>query len=272
MENVGIYTCANDAMLPFLRVWLAAMKRHEPAKAIAIIPFDDQSEATEAFAREHAIPVLPEAAKQWRAIGRALYGNKMYRKGTPAAHYFSKLASFSGPFDEFIFMDANAILCTPFLDIFDRFQRSGLDIAFRFRASPGRNIATLKECGRLNKLNPNIQNGFNANFFISKRGVILPNDASNIDDAEGAFGKAPEQSLLTRILAEKGLAVDTIHQVMRYPIGASCRELLLTQGENVVFPSRAPVMFVKWNGAKIDESMPNYEIFQHIVKYLPKFD
>ena len=268
MHNVGICTCANDQMLPFLRIWFAAARLYAPGIPIGIIPFDDRSHAVEAFAREHGVEFLGGQAASWRSIGSRIYGAKKYRRDTPSASYFSKLAAFNAPFKTFMFLDVNAIFCAPISDIFPRFMRSDLDIIFRFRASEGRNYATLQECRRLNKLNPGIQNGFNANFFVSRHGTVMLEDAEGINDAGGTFGKAPEQSFLTRIIAEKGLAVDTVHRIMRYPIGASCHNVFVVQGETVVLPSRAPVMFIKWNGPRISPTMANFSILEHLANSL----
>ncbi len=251
-------------MMEFLRLWVKAVRYHSPSIPIAVIPFGDKTSTVEAFCSQEGLAFPKEKHADWLAVGERLYGAEDYRPGTPARFYFSKLLMFNGPFEVFVFLDANAILCAPIDDLEGRFRASGYDAVFRFRARPFRNIATQEDRDWLNRLNPEVGDGFNANFVVSRKGLFSPDDPSlRLDGgwARNKLGRAPEQSFLTRAIALRKLKVGTVHPIMRDPIGVSARNTVEHRDNELWTDKGVRIMFVKWNGVNMSDEQPNADLF-----------
>jgi hypothetical protein len=267
----GIYTVANDRMAQFLETFLVSVRRAMPTIPVCIIPFDDSLERTKELAKLHNATLM-EPSAVWDEIGLNIYGQQEYRPGIPAYRYFRKFNSFDGPFDKFCFMDANSILLQPLGDSFAGYLDS-YDFIFAKHSGPNRTIKSEAAQQVLQLLSPKLRSGFNAGFFLSRKGVIDPGNARVLGSnprLRRFFGKAPEQAFLAWYIAVCGVRhammgeIDTTAQTGFWGTRFSVEKrddgcYYFTEGPSV----GRRVYFLKWTGqdASAVQDAKNAELF-----------
>jgi hypothetical protein len=256
----GIYTCCNSRMLPFFQSWRGAVERFNPGIPVGIIPFDEDSQDLRRIALDAGYHWVDGPARAWRELGRSVYGTSEYRHGSPRAYYFSKLAAFSGPFDRFVFADANSLVLWNVAREFGQMELDGC--YFWYRANPNRNYRSPAALGTYRMLDSGFEHGFNASFFVAARNyVTLEMAESALCRAEyhdRLFGPAPEQSMLSWIKVTHGLKYARIWEINKHLRAGSRRADVRWCEGRVVNAAGRRVHFMKWSGQRFDESLPNF--------------
>lgn len=256
-------------MIPFLRVWLGALRANSPGLPLCVLPFGEEISEVPEFCRNMGVQYHDETTADWVELGRRLYKEENYRGDTPRAWYLSKMAPFTGPFDTFLFVDANVIILEDISFLEEKFESSDYDILFRFRAGEFRNIKNEQLRDEWNKITPNLKNGYNANFFISRRNCMSLEKCREFIEADpdlrNKFGTAGVQGIMTYFIVMERLKADTVLKIWKKSQGASCRnDFTISPEGEILKPDSPPVMFIKWNGTGIGPDMPNFEVFSRL--------
>jgi hypothetical protein len=265
VADFGIITAANDRMLPFLEAWFGAVRTFNPDVPLAVLPFDDESEAVRQTAERGGMLFCDDVTARWRALGRAVYPDAEYRPGTPSANYLSKMAAFDGPFARFLFLDCNSMI---FFDATTLPEKTYSDVIyFLYSAKMGSNYAREAVASYYRRFDPEFRYGFNANFFLSSRHRIsLDTALAAVEDPARElarlFGPAPEQSFVSWYCARFGVPCVFARDV-RLGVRGWARAELGGLPEAPVNPGGQRVHHVKWNGPRFAPDLKNYWLLAH---------
>jgi hypothetical protein len=256
----GIYTCCNSRMLPFFLSWRRAVELFNPGIPVGVIPFDDESHELRRITLDSGYHWIDGPAKMWRELGTSVYGASQYRAGVPRANYFSKLAAFNGPFDDFVFADANSLLlCNAAAE----FWQEELDACyFWFGSNPTKNYGSAAARAIYRKHDRTFGHGFNACFFAARRGYLTFEMANaslaHSEYHDGLLGPAPEQSMMSWIKVTHGLKFRRVRDLRPNLTAARGTADVRWYRGGVVNSAGHPVHFMKWNGQRFDEGTPNF--------------
>lgn len=186
MNSLGIYTLANDMVYDQLIALLNSIKVNvDPDIPVCIIPFDNRLELVkrEVAARSNVtlfddlssiarwedfshkfVAAHPEAKRTMRKHSR-WYQGKLHRK----------FSAFDGPFDKFVFFDADSLAMKPVTDVFTRLDSN--DFVFddwehkKSKTQAALNIELIEETTSLTE--SDIRSKLHcSSFFGSKRGIF----------------------------------------------------------------------------------------------------
>lgn len=212
----GICTLANDQVYDQLIALLNSIEAiYGQSMAVCVYPYDDRTTqiAAEISRRPHVQlysdrtsiqewddfvrrvwDTHPTAQARWLEIS----GDKYFRVGT-----HRRYCAFDGPFDRFVYMDADTLLMSPLDQIFARldqydcvvydFQYKDLSHVYDLSSEKLTEIFTLKE------LEAKI---FCSGFYASKKGIFNPQNQEVIleklrqGEAEILYAMAPDQTVL----------------------------------------------------------------------------
>lgn len=220
---------------------------------VRLIPFDDDAPLTLELAGIYGAEVV-EPEPKWDRLGKAIYGNAEYRPGIPAWKYFRKLNVFDGTRRRFLFADSNVVLLNSVEKAFRVLDK--YDIAFGDRSRKGRNFPPWSTFV-LNRLDANLEDGFNASFWVSRADFFNDMDIETLINRPGIramLGQAPEQSfmLLMAVLLRKRLgALGEIDEDIRPTVWGDVsppKEIQHVLEHNVTRNGKIP-LGIKWSGA-----------------------
>jgi len=208
MQERGVYILANDVTCEWLEACLRSLRHYEPALPVLILPFDERVARVEEIARRHGAAVWSDPAlAELDGLGASLTDRYV------EIRYFRKLATFWGPFEHFLYLDADILVLGPHLARWlEVFARSECDLVYYnsdmeqvFRPGPLRE-AMIAAGSR----------GFNAGMFMARRGAftrgrvaramgeataLLPEFSHNVEQAFFNW-LAVEEKLQVRALLE----------------------------------------------------------------------
>jgi|GEM_PF-4084453 len=196
----GIFTCANDNFVESLKGFLISAQKFNPDLPICVIPFDNNHEKIERLCKEFKVHFWDQHVDFFDHIGAKIFGNRNHRPNAKKKNYFRKLASFLGPFEQFIFLDVSIRILSDITKVFSIYEHSEYDILFYSRSLPFRNFHNDALIEVLEVLNSDIRRGFAAGCFVSRAGVVKRSDLETISNPSEKLvpllGGAPEQSFL----------------------------------------------------------------------------
>jgi hypothetical protein len=227
MQN-GIYTLANDKVYDQLVALLNSIEHNLGDFPVCVIAYDDNLEKTQAeIASRPSVMLLndknlfapweqfslqlwqahPTALNYWQAKGiqgvRRIGMNRRYCAFDPAA-----------PFENFIYIDADALILDDVTPVFDRLESCDL-LAYDFQYKDPSHIYNvnspkLLEVFTKERIEAEI---FCAGFYASKRGFFLSDqrdwlvDQLKAGEADILFPSAPNQSVLNYMVMRSELNV-----------------------------------------------------------------
>jgi hypothetical protein len=252
-QPFGVYLLGNDPMSEWLEAVLRSLRRWEPDTPVMLIPFDKRLRRTRKLARamnvdiwdDPSFPVLDD-------VGRRFYPN--YVKAT---HAFRKFAIFWGPFDRFLFLDADMVVLGPYLsDLLRIFDTAAIDLLYWdadlswVYADPELRDRMVREHG---------SRGFNTGTLLSRSGLISLDDvlalAPRALAVRAGLAEAFEQPLINFISDHKKLKVRAmweLSQEFSLTIWRRCQ--IEQRGDSYWQPCedglrRLP--FLHWSGARL---------------------
>jgi hypothetical protein len=204
----GIYTMANDNVSEWLLALLASLKIMNGQLPVCVIPFDSRVDAVRRLCLAFGYPLWEPAELLARCdqIGETVApreGSWTFGHGN-----FRRLAAFGGPFDEFIYLDADTLVLEPLTPVFEACTRSGQDIVFGdtagdFAYNPGARREELRAGGTPE---------WNAGIYYSRAGALRLEEmmaASRVDlvaDRTIIRRDAADQSFLNWFAATRRLS------------------------------------------------------------------
>lgn len=227
----GVYTLANDVVLEWLLAFLNAHRQNAPGLPVCVIPYDDDvEEVRRVIAGRPGVALFDDAGAIARADAYALRAWSLHptamptwetKFGVPGVHRLGmhrKLCAFAGPFERFVFLDADVLVLQPLdvlLEPLDRAdvsvyddQHAGLSHVFDVHHPRLREIfddAALRT------------QVFCAGIFAAHRGLFAPEDLERglallaAGDAPVLYPWAPDQSLLNYLVLRLGRRVHNGH-------------------------------------------------------------
>jgi len=166
-DTRGVYMLGNDHVADYLEALFISLRHHSPNLPARLIPYDEQLTRTRELCARYRIdlhtdPTFPELEQ----IGLNLWASSPY---SSHQRLFRRLCIFWGPFDNFLYLDADICVLAPLEPLFDAFEKSSTSVApfdvdheRVYRAGPLRE-RMIHEHGSL---------GFNSGHFFSRTGVF----------------------------------------------------------------------------------------------------
>lgn len=215
----GIYTVVNDRFSDWLLALFGSLAALNPEIPVWVIPFDGAAERVRRIcaAFGHTVWEPPEILHTCDVLADAVCAGHGrvpgFWRGT-----FRRFAAFGGPFDEFLYLDADTLVIEPLMPLLDVCAGSGSQLVFADRAgncayTAGPRRDELRAAGALE---------WNAGIFYARAGAIsldamlaacradLPADRTLIRP-DGA-----DQSFLNWFIATRGLRSAQLASIGRY--------------------------------------------------------
>jgi len=273
----GVYFLANDRILDMTIAFLNSFRMHNPRIPLCLVPFDDDHRQVAALADRYRFSVFPDRVPLERCdrIGEPFHGRVL-------GHY-RKLAMWSGPFDEFVYIDCDTVVLRSVDFVFELLDR----YAFVTSHSNMRSIRqfvwrdSIFEHGGLD----NLQIAFSAStgFIASRRGLLDP------VDVEAGLGEALElaphmalecceQPLLNYLMVTSGhpytslfvIAVKGRDRTVPLEEFAGHEQIgTIAEGQVIGPPGRPPTLLVHWagewdwTGEGKAEPVPHYDLWSY---------
>jgi hypothetical protein len=214
----GIYTMANDNVSEWLLALLASLKILNGQLPVRVIPFDSRVDIVRRLCLAFGYPLWEPAGLLTRCdqIGETVAPRD--DSWTFGHGNFRRLAAFGGPFDEFIYLDADTLVLEPLTPVFEACARSGRHIVFGdtagdFAYNPG---------ARRDELRADGAPEWNAGIYYSRAGAVGLDEmlaASQLDlvaDRAVIRRDAADQSFLNWFAATRRLRCARLGNISEY--------------------------------------------------------
>jgi len=270
MARWGVYCLANDAVLDWTLAFLESLRAYNPSTGLVVIPFDDRVDRLGALASTYdfALLDLPELFNALDGIGRAIY---------PTAHrgekMFRKFAAFYGPFEHFLFLDADIVVLLALEPLMRRLVEGCADFIF-FDTAPGwvyadpvfRQTMQREHGSRL----------FSNGAFVSRRGFIGVDELSAACDERDRLKQVfpqwvYDQPYMNYVVDMKGAKLAASYDIAPElfpgiwaagPVDVSASQLRRLGASQVTRDGKT-LPFLHWAGFRCDYRMPNLDFFLH---------
>lgn len=161
----GVYILGNDVVLEYAIGLFRSLRHHSPHLPVRLLPYDDRVEKLRPWMERYNIQLHDEPDYTFYDH----LGDQLWDRVHLGHHMFRKFAAFSGPFEDFLYLDIDIAILAPVERLFDTFTRSNAgfmtfdnDLDNVYKRTPWRD--ELEGTGRTR--------GFNAGAFLSRRGYF----------------------------------------------------------------------------------------------------
>jgi hypothetical protein len=225
----GICTLANDRVYDQLVALLNSIEVNAPGVPVCIYPYDDNIERiTGEVALREGVQIYSDqtSIRAWDAFVRAAWDAHPTAKATwqlsGSNHYHRvgthrRFCAFDGPFDQFLYMDADTLLLDSPDKIFSRLDATDF-VVYDFQFKQPQHVYDISS-PLLNQLLPEgyLQTGiFCSGFYGSHQGLFPPEQRDDIltkltsGDAAVLYPMAPDQTLLNYMVMRCGLSFENL--------------------------------------------------------------
>lgn len=224
----GIYTLGNDRVFDQIVALLNSIEvQLGPDFPVRICPYDDNLDRLQAeVARRPQVEIFADRAAidRWDGICRAIWDlhptarDRWAAAGSSGYHRFGthrRLAAFDGPFDRFLYMDADTLLLGPIDRLLAPLDRDADWVVYDFQyKDPSHVYAT--DSPALNRVFPpeRVEREiFCSGLFATRRGLFPPERVESLletlrsGDAEALYPLAPDQTILNYLAMRSGLRI-----------------------------------------------------------------
>lgn len=116
----GAYFLCNDRALGWAQAFLNSFRRFNPTLPLTLIPFDDRVDRVVELGQKYQFGVLgKEWLTSWDQLGANLTERYAQRQ------MFRKLACFQGPYDHWLYFDADCVILDDLTALFDAMEDLG---------------------------------------------------------------------------------------------------------------------------------------------------
>ncbi|HIK08507.1 MAG TPA: sugar transferase [Trichormus sp. M33_DOE_039] len=268
----GICTLANDRVYDQLIALLNSIEAiYEQPMPVCVYPYDDNTTQIAAeIARRPHVQLYDDqnSMQQWDDFVRRVWdthptaqahwlkisGDKYYRVGT-----HRRFCAFDGPFDRFVYMDADTLLMSPLDQIFDRlddhdwvvydFQYRDLSHVYDVSASKLTEIFTPEE------LQAKV---FCSGFYASKKGVFNRQNQEIIleklrqGESEILYAMAPDQTVLNYMVMRSEIShCNLSHELADHEKTGCCvTSTHFTTQDNILYDQGKRLTYLHYIGVK----------------------
>lgn len=237
----GAYFLADDAVFDWAIALAKSLRRHDPDLPCIWIPFGGGDELLRRHLPKLRVDAWEEsdALHAWDRVGQRLYPHNPV-----GARLFRKMATFSGAFERFAFLDSDVVL------------RRSLDWAFEAHACSGGQLAFYDEglndvyAGsslRHRMVSDYGSRGWNTGFWLAVRRSLTMSDAEEaLPDAlrvAAEFAPTGEQPFFNFVLDRSGVSSASLRDAAAR-CGMTTTESLIVAGDG----SAAPAPALHWAG------------------------
>ena len=265
--ETGLYFVANDVVLEWVRAFLTSVRAWNPSIPLCMIPFDDRIDRLRELCPTHRFTIHgDQRLADLDVLGRRLLGGR----GSLTENSYRKLACFWGPFERFVILDVDVIVCVNIDRILSGLIASGADVTFA-HATPASSLyasPTLIEQAQRAGYDP----GINAGAWASRRGLFsyetLGEFADDLLPRCHEVIAAGEQGFLNWCLMKQAVRLESFATTTGLPgwlwAGDPFDLKVLHDGRRPLLSgSDGPVAnIVHWAGYDLDPGMPYRELWR----------
>ncbi len=266
----GICTLGNDHVYDQIVALLNSIKVFAgPKMPVCIYPYDDQVERLQELVRsrpnvtiydntasiqrwdtwvEQIWATHPTARQQWDAIG----SSGVHRRGT-----HRRFCAFDGPFDRFLYMDADTLLLSDPSPVFNRLNDCDW-VTYDFQHKDLSHVYAVDSpwLERLFSAEQLHRQTFCSGFYASRQGLFDPDLSQDVLDwlksgeAAVLYPMAPDQTILNYLVMRRG--VNSCNFALALPpeerTGNSVTSSHFTIQENRVYDKGVPLLYLHYIG------------------------
>ncbi|HUD35995.1 MAG TPA: hypothetical protein VMR14_03795 [Streptosporangiaceae bacterium] len=131
-EQRGVITVANDAVLDWFIALVSSLRSTNPGLPVTVLPFDGQvARIRDICARMEVNFWEPTALlEQCDAIGHRVFPRRYHGTIFGRTGNFHRLCAFDGPYDNFLYLDADTVVLSGLDKTFEACQKDQADIVF----------------------------------------------------------------------------------------------------------------------------------------------
>lgn len=262
----GIYVLANDNVMEWVLALFESLRIYASDLPLLVIPYDDRQTALRELASRNGYGYLehPEIERYHR-IGHRLYPSDEF-----CARGFRKLAAFSGPFEQFFFIDSDVVALAPLRETCAALQGSALDLVYfdihPTHYQPGSPFGAFAAAGRVE---------FNGGLWVGRRGAL---DSARFERSVSKLGRdwkkhlAPiaEQPFLNFVAADRDLKTASIADFVPDACSTSWPAVGRLVNDGVSWRLRGSThphegrrfLFAHWAGFQLTPEMPNRDVWE----------
>lgn len=259
----GIVCLANDGIIDGLIALAQSLHANSPGTPVTIIPFDTNLEQTRRIAGRLGYEIYDDPSlEEMDALGRRYWAGDSWR-----AHTMRKFCAFWGPYDRFMFLDADIVV----LESLDRYFEALRAQQAEFMYFTSDMSKVYKGPLRDEMVAHRAAVGFNTGLFMGLRGGLTPPMLEDLLAAcqayRDGFVDLLEQTFLNYAVDVSGLSKVDAHAVVTDAIDAWAGVRLKRRNDGLVLAdARTPesgrkVTLIHWAGYPIAPSMPYRSTF-----------
>jgi hypothetical protein len=259
----GIICLANDTVIDSFRALCESLRVHCPNRRLTVIPFDASVERTRAVVEAFDYDFYEDPSLDAMDV----LGDQYWPGEAVRAHTMRKFCAFWGPYDTFLFLDADIVVVGPLDTYFEAFQASQAD--FMYFTSDLAMVYT-GEVRNAMVVNRGAV-GFNTGQFMGRKRALTPpmldKALEESRSCRHGFVDIAEQTFFNYVVDTVELTKVDAHQAVPEVIDAWAGMRLKRQDGHLVLAdarrpeSGRPVSMVHWAGYRIGPFMPYRRLF-----------
>jgi hypothetical protein len=258
----GVICLANDGIVDGLIALCESLRTHSPKLPLTVVPFDANLSRTRHVVSSYGYDLYDDPSLD----AMDSLGKRYWRGETWRPHSMRKLCAFWGPYENFLFLDADIVVLRPLEPYFEAFREStaelmyfSTDLSMVYRGSL---LQTMVERGAV---------GFQTGVFMSRRGALTEDSLSTLmaecEAQRDGFVDVLEQTFLNYAVDTVGLRKLDAHSAVSDAVDAWAGMRLKRTADGFVLAdartpdSGRPVTLIHWGGYALGPFMPYRRIF-----------
>lgn len=259
-EKFGVYCLANDRFIEWLELFARSFRWFHPSLPLTVIPYNADVRQLRRLAPRYNFELMSESvAAPFDALEP-----KVMKVGHHAG-MFRKWASFFGPYEHFMFFDADIAITMPLDGIFAAFEKSATDFLYF-----DTDITMVYKPQFVAEMQAKYHSpGFNAGAYVSRKGVVtrelLWQKAEEAETVCRMFCPIQDQPFLNYImdtLPRRMASVNSLLPQLSPKPWARVPFTLDPRRNTVTDVNGLPMPFIHWAGCGFP-TMVRPEIFLH---------
>lgn len=259
----GIVCLANDGIIDGLIALGESLRANSPNTSLTVIPFDTNLRRTRALAARLGFDIYDDPSLgEMDSLGRRYWPGEEWRP-----HTMRKFCAFWGPYERFMFLDADIVVLEPLDRYFEALRTRQAEFMYFTTDMTKVYEGSLRE----EMIARRAAVGFNTGLFMGLRGRLTPAMVEDLfatcQPHRREFVDLLEQTFLNYAVDVTGLSKVDAHEVVPDAIDAWAGSPLTRKGDGFVLAdARTPgswrkVTLIHWAGYSIDPSMPYRSTF-----------
>jgi hypothetical protein len=270
--STGIYCLANDNVLEWMIALLESLRSFEPSRELIVIPFDANIAKLSQLSGKYGFRFLSDdSLEMLDRVGAEVNpdGGKTWQRT------FRKLACFWGPFNHFLFLDADIVILSELNEVFEAFLGSDYEFLYFDRDME---MAYQPGAFRDMMVKKHSSVGFNSGAFVSSKGCLSMGEVLRLAGGASSlihnFTPNGEQSFLNYCIDIKDLNKQQYCKVVPHASCSNWAKWPIAKApdgfHHISDPghdSAKSLLFVHWAGFNHGPLMPHRRLFLRFRHY-----